>query len=89
MTIFPRFILSLLKFNSRSTKELESQYKALEARLSKVEAERGDPIEICRRYKEVNQRFLNIGKIIDEHSNLLKVCMFVEMEKIVSNTLYI
>lgn len=57
---------------TRSTKELESQYKALEARLSKVEAEKGDPIEICRRYKEVKQRFLDIGKIIDKHSNLLK-----------------
>ncbi|XP_042865205.1 structural maintenance of chromosomes protein 6-like [Penaeus japonicus] len=58
---------------TRSAKDVSSQYKALEARLNKEEAERGDPVDIAHKYKEVQQRYSNIVKIIEGHSNLLEV----------------
>lgn len=65
-----------MEYFSRSAKDVNSQYKALEARLSKEEAERGDPVEIAQKYKEVQQRYSGIIKALEGHSNLLEVCMF-------------
>lgn len=58
---------------TRSAKDVNSQYKALEARLSKEEAERGDPVEIAQKYKEVQQRYSGIIKALEGHSNLLEL----------------
>ncbi|XP_047475491.1 structural maintenance of chromosomes protein 6-like isoform X2 [Penaeus chinensis] len=58
---------------TRSAKDVNSQYKALEARLNREEAERGDPVEIRQKYKEVQQRYSDIIQIIEKHSNLLKL----------------